>query len=392
MNVTKQLGLHTPRQEDLYDIGLFNENMEKIEAFLLQLQKQQKKQLIATFTESGTFRPADHGLGPGDLIDAYLVGGGGAGGATGASAGGGGGYCRLLENIVIAQETYPIVVGAGGSPGVPGGNGTPGGTTIAFEDRLEGGRAANWNYGGAGGSGGAGAAGGIGGAFGGGGSSGTVGGQTARGGLGGGNMEFTPVNPYDQIAYGCGGGTRGMSPIVFFPGGGASGAAGAGANGDAFLGGGGSATAGATGHGGLGGGGGAGTAIPTRGGGGIVYIYAAPPMAIARGLSAPVAGLQKHKISFEKMCQIEQENCKKKIGIMQDGLCIDAAVFPSLKEAKAFFDQGLWPQADGVLKLPEGYGIGDRYVGKKWVKQVEKEVEEMLEVLEEISTEPWGMP
>ena len=49
-------------------------------------------------------------------IDILVVAGGGAGGPYGGGGGGGGGVL-YYENISLASGTYPIIVGAGGTPG-----------------------------------------------------------------------------------------------------------------------------------------------------------------------------------------------------------------------------------------------------------------------------------
>lgn len=56
------------------------------------------------------------------------------------------------------------------------------------------------------------------------------------------------------------------------------------------------------------------------------------------------------------------------IAVLQRGLCIDAAVFDDLETAQEFLDMGVWPDADEVEELPDGYGIGDTYDGE-WHKQ-----------------------
>ena len=61
------------------------------------------------FLTSGTFTPANN-----MTIDAFLVGGGGGG----ACGGGGGGYTKTIGSIVLeANNSYEIVVGAGGDAG-----------------------------------------------------------------------------------------------------------------------------------------------------------------------------------------------------------------------------------------------------------------------------------
>ena len=234
------------------------------------------KKLIATFTTSGTFSLASYGLAIGDKIDVYMTGGGGGGAGNGSSSGsggGGGGYCKLIRDFTLAANSYSIVIGAGGV-GVAGAAGTNGGSTTAFGTTAGGGSGASTSIGGTGGSGGGSgnsSAGVAGAAFG-------AAGNSYSGGGGGGNVEYTPVNPYDNIPYGCGGG-------------GGIGGTGGGAGGNPYpnytatpagLGGGGGGGMSTTpgGNGGVGGGGGgggsttAGANIGGNGGGGIVYIYA----------------------------------------------------------------------------------------------------------------------
>jgi hypothetical protein len=56
------------------------------------------------------------------------------------------------------------------------------------------------------------------------------------------------------------------------------------------------------------------------------------------------------------------------IGIIKNTTCIAAAVFHDLKTAKAFLAADVWPGADAVAELPDGYGIGDDYNGETWRK------------------------
>lgn len=99
-------------------------------------------------------------------IDAFLVGGGGGGGSGkytsgtySGGGGGGGGYTETLLNIVPRANTeYPIVIGAGGTSALKGGD------TSAFGKIVSGGTgggiASTGNAGGAGGNGGSGGGGG----------------------------------------------------------------------------------------------------------------------------------------------------------------------------------------------------------------------------------------
>jgi len=274
-----------PEQDDFYDIDVFNENFEKIDAILQTLQElaqPREKKLAAAFFGSGIFRPADWGL-QGAAVDIYMVGGGGGGGGL-SRGGGGGGYCKLIRNFVLTEESYPIVIGAGGIGGTSvaaGAAGAVGGNTIAFGETVAGGLGAAGMAGGRGGSGGGASPGGNGGERGSGGGGGGVNANT-DGAAGAGNIEFCPTNPYDGICYGSGGGggcgRGGGSGGPIFANGIAS------RNGS--LGGGGAGGTSVSGgmlggQGGLGGGGGGGSHHQTSGAGGaggngLIYIYAVP--------------------------------------------------------------------------------------------------------------------
>jgi len=62
-------------------------------------------------------------------------------------------------------------------------------------------------------------------------------------------------------------------------------------------------------------------------------------------------------------------------------VCIDVAVFSDLTVAEEFLQNGVWPDADGVVALVDGFGAGDRFDGSTWVKQVLEEFDENLEAL-----------
>lgn len=49
------------------------------------------------------------------------------------------------------------------------------------------------------------------------------------------------------------------------------------------------------------------------------------------------------------------------IAIYADKIITDAAVFDDFAVAQDFLTMGVWPGADGVVELAEGYGIGDGY-------------------------------
>lgn len=217
-------------------------------------------------------------------IDVYLVGGGAGGHESVTGPGGSGGYCRLQRSVPVEPHgEYTIQIGAGGNAGQDGGD------TIAFGVTAKGGKAAiSTEIGivsGPGGSGGGGGAQDV--KSGNGGSAGGPG-EYRAGGDGGLNIDYTPVNPYDGIAYGCGGGAGGYRYGDGGNGGGAGGH-GAGVSRPAspagIGGGGGGAYNGGAQHddapgtnggaGGGGGGGGNGNGGAGRGGDGLVIIYGA---------------------------------------------------------------------------------------------------------------------
>jgi len=385
LNTTQNIGLALPKPDDFYDIEVFNQNSRIIDALFQEIEVRRPKELIAIFLASGTFRPADHGL-MSETVDVYMVGGG-AGGHTGgastfARGGGGGGFCRLLRDVRLSQASFSIVIGSGGqgSTGVGAGHaGTAGGNTIAFGNTAGGGSIAATTLSTVGGNGGSGGGGGNGDTTTGGGDGGFAGGGGGLiGGTGGGNANFSPVNPYDNVTYGCGGGGAPLGR-----GGGAGGAGGSSTalnrvNG--FLGGGGGGGSGVfnhatrAGNGGIGGGGGGSTAATNNannpagnGGTGIVYIYARPRSG-SRAASAviPLSALSidEYRV-LEKTCAETYKN----IGVMRDGICIDTAVFESLKMAKDFLKKGVWQEADAVVEIAPGCGIGDKCDGKIWTKQ-----------------------
>lgn len=390
MNQTPNIGLALPRPDDFYDIEVFNQNSRIIDSLLHEAEMRRPKELAVTILTSGTFRPAEHGL-AGEEVDVYLVGGG-AGGHTGGltmfqRGGGGGGFCKLLRNVRLTQASFNIVIGAGGQGSTGTGTvyaGTAGGNTTAFGSTANGGSIA-WTtlnpMGGNGGSGGGGGSGGDTSFSGGDGGFGGSGGGLF-GGTGGGNTEFTPINPYDGIAYGSGGGGAPAGR-----GGGAGGSGGTSIAPDrvnGFLGGGGGGASGVSGHatragnGGIGGGGGGSTAaantlnLPAgNGGAGLVYIYARPRA------GARTAGTIK---SLSELCVAEyralEKSCAesyKHIAILKDGICIDTAVFEDAKTAKSFLKAGVWSEADAVRALDPGCGIGDKWDGKQWIKQAHTE-------------------
>lgn len=59
------------------------------------------------------------------------------------------------------------------------------------------------------------------------------------------------------------------------------------------------------------------------------------------------------------------------IAILSNQTVINAAIFNDIETAESFLASGVWPEADTVLELPEGYGIGDTYDGE-WHNQTFK--------------------
>ena len=94
------------------------------------------------FLTSGTFTPLKN-----MTADAFLVGGGAGGGYRYGPYGGGGGYTKTEKSIALsANNTYEIVIGAGGES-----NGN-GGETSAFSVTVSGGSGKNGGSGGGTGS------------------------------------------------------------------------------------------------------------------------------------------------------------------------------------------------------------------------------------------------
>jgi len=212
---------------------------------------------IDTHTASGTStKPTDF---PDDgvvLLEVWAGGGGGA--SSSASGGGGGGYSYRFISGIDHSTTETVTIGAGGTPGVAGGNSSIGSLIAAFGggygvSSLGGGgggqRSAGGNGGGAGGSpfggialivtgngngGNAGGGGyqtgnggdGIYGGGGGGGGTSSTGGHSLYGGGGGGNTGGTSV-------FGGNGGNSGAGGTI--PGGGGGRNGGAGARGEARV-------------------------------------------------------------------------------------------------------------------------------------------------------------
>jgi len=69
------------------------------------------------------------------------------------------------------------------------------------------------------------------------------------------------------------------------------------------------------------------------------------------------------------------------IAIIKENEVINAAVFDDIETARQFHEMGVWAEsaADGVAELPDGFGIGDSYLGGEWVKKPQPEIDEPQE-------------
>ena len=58
------------------------------------------------------------------------------------------------------------------------------------------------------------------------------------------------------------------------------------------------------------------------------------------------------------------------IAVIKNGTVIDVSIFDTLQLAQSFSASGVWPGAETVLELPDGYGIGDSYDAQtgEWTK------------------------
>ena len=75
------------------------------------------------------------------------------------------------------------------------------------------------------------------------------------------------------------------------------------------------------------------------------------------------------------------------IAIIKNGICKDVAVFGSVEIAESFLQRGMW-DADSVVELPDGYGIGDSFDGEAWVKiELEADTETPITETESVSTQ-----
>ena len=68
------------------------------------------------------------------------------------------------------------------------------------------------------------------------------------------------------------------------------------------------------------------------------------------------------------------------IAVIKIGECVDNVAFETIETAQEFLAAGVWPGADAVTPLPEGYGIGDFYDGSTWTKQERPEPEPVPEI------------
>lgn len=166
-NVT--IGIKPPTGMDAVTIALESETaslygVQNVDAALRYLHGFNKNTIV-TFTESGTWT-VPKGV---ESISLFIIGGGGGGGSSEKSSGnyekggggGGGGVAKQFLNLKVApRQNIPIVIGAGGSPGVKGGNSSFGDIVVRGGDA---GGNASYGSNGAQGSGGRGGASGGGG-------------------------------------------------------------------------------------------------------------------------------------------------------------------------------------------------------------------------------------
>lgn len=77
------------------------------------------------------------------------------------------------------------------------------------------------------------------------------------------------------------------------------------------------------------------------------------------------------------------------IGIIKTGTVVNAALFNGFDDAQAFFEAGVWPDAEAIVELPDGYGIGDSYDAQTgvWIKAPTPEPEpEQTSLAERVAT------
>jgi len=63
------------------------------------------------------------------------------------------------------------------------------------------------------------------------------------------------------------------------------------------------------------------------------------------------------------------------IAVLKQERIIDCLVFDSLDTAQLFLQQGIFNNADDVKELPEGFGIGDKYINDQFKKSVKSDVD-----------------
>lgn len=192
-NLASKLGLSTPATIE-----------DAIKALLPAQYNGKSAQRVSVFTESVNFVAPDNVIGK---IHVMLFGGGGGGGGTSSQyyhGGGGGGGGHMVETDVAVNpgQSYPIIIGAGGSPGTSAKNATAGGkggSTTAFGLTAEGGDGGGGGTSSGAGRGGDGGTGGAGGSmditYGNGktgpaGGNGSYGGGGAGGTMGGGGSDY----------------------------------------------------------------------------------------------------------------------------------------------------------------------------------------------------------
>jgi hypothetical protein len=56
------------------------------------------------------------------------------------------------------------------------------------------------------------------------------------------------------------------------------------------------------------------------------------------------------------------------IGIIKSTVCVNSTIFDDLETAEEFLSTNVWPGADAVAELPDGYGIGDICTNGVWSK------------------------
>ena len=67
------------------------------------------------------------------------------------------------------------------------------------------------------------------------------------------------------------------------------------------------------------------------------------------------------------------------IAILNNGKVANTAVFDDFSTAQDFLKNKVWSDADAVVELEEGFGIGDSYINVQWIKQELPEQPELPE-------------